>query len=133
MPPHLRIARPVSDLETSTRMYQQGLSLEVLGRFSDHDGFDGVMLGDRAAGYHVELTVCRLHPVTPTPTPEDLLVFYVADSSKWSTTCAAMLRAGFVDVEPLNPWWKQRGRTFADHDGYRVVIEQSDWRPNPRG
>jgi hypothetical protein len=42
---HLRIARPVSNLGLSVHMYKQGLSAQELGSFTDHDGFDGVMLG----------------------------------------------------------------------------------------
>ena len=42
---HLRIARPVQDLDRSVRMYKHGLSLEELGSFADHQGFDRVMLG----------------------------------------------------------------------------------------
>jgi hypothetical protein len=39
-----------------------------------------------------------------------------------------MLEAGFSEVEPFNPFWKERGRTFQDPDGYRVVVQQSNWR-----
>jgi len=38
-----------------------------------------------------------------------------------------MLDAGFVEVAPFNPYWRQRGRSFADYDGYRVVLEHASW------
>lgn len=76
---HLRIARPVTDLERSATMYKHGLSLQQIESFTDHQGFDGVMLGIPGAGYHLEFTVCRAHAVAPKPTPEDLLIFYVPD------------------------------------------------------
>lgn len=122
---HLRIARPVSDLPRSVHMYMHGLSLRELGRFADHEGFDGVMLGDPGSGFHFEFTVCRHHPVSPSPTPEDLLVFYVPDPQDWDARCRAMLEAGFEEVESFNPYWSRLGRTFADHDGYRVVIQRA--------
>ena len=125
----LRIARPVSSLERSVAMYRQGLGLRELGRFADHDGFDGVMLGDPALPYHFEFTHCRAHPVAPTPTAEDLVVFYVPDPAQWRRRCAAMLAAGFREVAPFNAYWQQRGRTFEDSDRYRVVLEQAEWRP----
>ena len=53
----LRIARPVTDIERSTDMYCRGLGLRVLGRFEDHEGFDGVMLGTPGADYQFELTL----------------------------------------------------------------------------
>ena len=42
---HLRIARPVSNLDRSVALYRHGLGLEEIGRFENHEGFDGVMLG----------------------------------------------------------------------------------------
>jgi len=125
---HLRLARPVRDLARSTDMYKRGLGFEVLGQFVDHQGFDGVMLGVAGADYHFEFTVCRDHPVSPTPTAEDLSVFYVPIDDEWAVRCAAMREAGFREVEPLNPYWVQNGRTFEDPDGYRVVIERANWR-----
>ena len=127
MKPQLRIARPVGDLEKSVEMYRTGLDLKELFRFQNHAGFDGVMLGWPGAEYHFEFTVCRTHPVAPTPTPEDLLVLYLPDRNDWQSTCASMLQAGFLEVASFNPYWQERGRTFQDHDGYRVVPEQSAW------
>lgn len=123
----LRIARPVSSLEKSVEMYRRGLTLSVLARFEDHEGFDGVMLGTPGLSYHFEFTFCRAHPVRPTPTAEDLVVFYVPDSAQWGKTCASMLSAGFAEVDSLNPYWARYGRTFEDHDGYRVVLQQARW------
>ena len=133
MPPHLRIARPVTALARSVAMYRHGLGLQQIGAFADHDGFDGVMLGfaGDGAGFHFEFTVCRTHPVPPSPTPEDLLVFYEPDARAWQARCAAMRAAGFAEVEPFNPYWATAGRTFADTDGYRVVIQRANWIEPP--
>jgi catechol 2,3-dioxygenase-like lactoylglutathione lyase family enzyme len=127
MSPHLRVARPVSDLEVSAEMYRRGLGLQELGRFEDHDGFDGRMLGTPGAAFHFEFTRSHAHPVRPAPTAEDLLVFYVPDGGAWRDRCAAMLAAGFKAVPSFNPYWERSGRTFEDRDGYRVVIERDDW------
>ena len=125
MTPQLRIARPVSDLARSTGMYCRGLGLEVLGSFTDHDGFDGAILGRRGASYHFELTRCRAHPVRPTPTLDDLLVLYIPAKREWRALCSDMLGAGFRRVASFNPYWDERGRTFQDPDGYRIVLEQA--------
>ena len=127
MPTQLRIARPVSALERSVAMYRKGLGLMEIGRFENHAGFDGVMLGRPDLHYHFEFTYCRAHPVVPTPTPEDLLVFYLPDANRWRQACASMLEAGFVEVSSFNPYWQQRGRTFEDYDHYRIVLEQAQW------
>lgn len=124
---HLRIARPVSDLAQAVAQYTKGLGLEELGRFAGHAGFDGAMLGMPGADFHLEFTWCQSHPVAPTPTPEDLLVFYVPEAKAWQARCEALRAAGFQEVQSLNPYWNQRGRSFEDRDGYRVVIQQAAW------
>ncbi|TXI26877.1 MAG: VOC family protein [Nitrosomonas oligotropha] len=127
MPLHLRIARPVSNLEQSVTLYRDGLGLEEIGRFEDHEGFDGVMLGKPGLDYHLELTFCRTHPVVPAPTPEDLLVFYLPEIDEWRETCLRMLAAGFIEVPSFNPYWQYHGRTLQDHDRYRIVLQQAAW------
>lgn len=128
MTPHLRIARPVSDLAQSTEMYCLGLGLTVLGGFTGHDGFDGVMLGDPVSRYHFEFTHCRAHPVAPSPTAEDLVVLYIPQESDWQAWCGNMQAAGFKQVVSFNPYWEARGRTFEDHDAYRTVLERAEWK-----
>jgi len=127
-PPHLRVARPVRSIERTVAMYVHGLGLQELGRFGNHDGFDGVMLGIPGGGYHFEFTARRSHPVTPSPTAEDLLVFYVAEPADWQRLCASMIEAGFREVSSFNPYWARQGRTFEDADGYRVVLQRASWR-----
>jgi len=109
-------------------MYCAGLGLRVLGGFKDHQGFDGVMLGDPGAQYHFEFTRCRPHPVAPLSTEEDLLVLYVPNRAEWELACARMLTAGFRSVPSSNPYWDIDGRTFADADGYRTVLQNAAWR-----
>ena len=125
---HLRVARPVADLARTTDLYCRGLGLSVVGSFEDHDGFDGVMLGNPGSSYHFEFTRSRLHPLAPTPTPEDLIVLYIPMSAEWQTACARMVAAGFKQVVSFNPYWETHGCTFEDPDGYRVVLQQSEWR-----
>ncbi len=130
MNPHLRIARPVTELAATVAQYRAGLGLEVIGGFAGHDGFDGAMLALPGAEWHLEFTVCTSKPVTPTPTAEDLLVIYVENPAEWEARCAAMLAAGFTEVASHNPYWSRLGRTFADRDGYRVVVQRAAWMPN---
>ncbi len=127
MTPHLRIARPVTDLARSVEMYCRGLGLTILGSFEDHAGFDGAMLGSRGSGYHLEFTRCHAHRVTPTPTAEDLLVLYIPDENEWQASCNSMLAARFKQVASFNPYWEVRGRTFEDPDGYRTVLQRAEW------
>jgi catechol 2,3-dioxygenase-like lactoylglutathione lyase family enzyme len=133
MPPHLRVARPVSNLQETVAQYQRGLGWKVIGQFAGHSGFDGAMLGNEGECFHVEFTVCQNHPVKPSPTPEDLLVFYIPDFGDWAQRCELLFEAGFREVPSFNPYWMQQGRTFEDRDGYRLVIERAAWNPRPAG
>ncbi len=126
---HLRIARPVRDLATTQAMYCQGLGLQVLGRFENHAGFDGVMLGTAGQDHHFEFTHCHSHVVLPAPTTEDLVVFYIPALSEWQAACARMTAAGFQHVASFNPYWDLHGHTYQDPDGYRVVLQNADWSP----
>jgi len=128
---HVRLARPVTDLTRTETMYRRGFGWIRLGHFDDHEGFDGVMLGAPDGAFHLEFTYRKSHPIKPTPTPEDLLVFYLPKRAEWEYRCAALLSVGFSEVKPMNPYWSRDGRSFQDHDGYRVVIQCASWRNEP--
>lgn len=124
---HMRIARPVTDLEKSLRCWSQGLGLVKLAAFNDHAGFSGIMLGREDVPWHLEFTVCHEHPVAPSPGNEDLLVLYYPDKAEWQRVCATLAAAGFIETPSFNPYWDINGRTWMDHDGYRVVVQNQAW------
>lgn len=124
----LRVARPTDQLSEVVRMYVEGLGFEVLGRFHDHDGFDGVIMGHGNHAYHLEFTYHRGTTVGKAPTADHLLVFYVPDLESFRNCKAALAAAGFREVVSYNPYWDVAGVTFEDIDGYRIVIQNSEWR-----
>jgi catechol 2,3-dioxygenase-like lactoylglutathione lyase family enzyme len=117
-----RSARPANDLRAIERFYVQALGCTKLGAFEDHAGFDGLIVGAPDASWQVEFV--REHGVTAprAPTPEHLLVFYVSDRAVLAEREAAMRAAGHPPVAPHNPYWTRHGVTFADPEGYPVVI-----------
>ncbi len=123
----LRVARPTDDLEGLLRFYCNGLGLEILGRFEDHAGFDGIILGQDACPYHLEFTRRRGHAVGRAPTDEHLLVFYRPDADDWRLAVEKMRAAGFEPVTASNPYWDRDGLTFEDPDGYRMVLQNAPW------
>jgi hypothetical protein len=123
----VRIARPTDDIAALLPFYVDGLGFDVLGRFDDHEGFDGVMLGLAGAPYHIEFTHHRGHAVGRAPTRDHLLVLYLPDADAWTRAVARMQRAGFDPVASYNPYWDRLGKTFEDPDGYRVVLQQAAW------
>ncbi len=124
---HLRVARPTDNLEEVARIYRDGLGLELLGEFTDHDGFDGVMLGHPEAGYHLEFTRKIGHTAGRAPTEDNLLVFYIPHNDDWAAACSRAEAAGFRPVRSFNPYWDRNGKTFEDPDGYRVVLQCAAW------
>lgn len=127
---HLRIARPTDDLPAVVRFYCDGLGFDVLYQFQGHDGFDGAMLGHRGAPYHLEFTCKVGHKVGQAPTADNLLVFYLPDAAIWRQAVDRLEKTGHAPVAAFNPYWDRKGLTFEDPDGYRVVLQNADWKPH---
>jgi catechol 2,3-dioxygenase-like lactoylglutathione lyase family enzyme len=125
--PILRVARASDDLEPLLGFYRDGLGLDLLYRFTNHDGFDGVMLGHKGGPYHLEFTKARGHTAGRAPTPDNLLVFYLPDPEAWRAAVDRMRVAGYAPVAAFNPYWDRAGLTFEDPDGYRVVLQRTTW------
>ncbi|QDC09615.1 VOC family protein [Oceanicola sp. D3] len=125
--PILRVARPTDDIAAVLRFYRDGLGLEVLAQFTDHAGFDGVMLGHRGFPYHLEFTRKAGHSAGRAPGQDNLLVFYLPDGAAWRRACARMEAAGYAPVVAFNPYWDRQGRSYEDADGYRVVLQNAGW------
>jgi catechol 2,3-dioxygenase-like lactoylglutathione lyase family enzyme len=124
---HLRVARPTDDLAAVVRFYRDGLGFDVLFEFTDHDGFDGVMLGRTGAAYHLEFTRKAGQAAGRAPTEEHLLVFYLPDAGEWERAVARLEQSGYKSVRAFNPYWDEKGKTFEDPDGYRVVLQNASW------
>lgn len=127
VPQALRIARPSDDLAALLGFYRDGLGFEVIAQFSDHDGFDGLMLGHPGAPWHLEFTRHPDHPAGRAPTQDNLLVLYLPDPALWAAAVHRMAAAGQLPVPALNPYWDRLGKTFEDPDGYRVVLQNAAW------
>jgi prolyl oligopeptidase len=123
----LRVARPTDNLSAIALMYVDGLGFALLSEFHDAD-FDGAIIGHPNHPYHLEFTHHKGTSVGKAPTQDNLLVFYVPEQEAWLECCARLLTAGFKQVVAYNEYWDQRGKTFEDRDGYRIVIERDTWK-----
>lgn len=127
----IRIARPSLNLAAAERFYAGGLGLRVLFKKDGSaagEPHDLLMVGPDGGGWHLELTVAvnKADAVTPTPTPEDLLVIYLAEPVRDEVVQRAVTYGGTV-VPANNPYWDIGGVTIADPDGYRLVLTQRTW------
>lgn len=127
MIPKLRVARPSNDLAALRAFYVEALRMSELYAFAKHDGFDGLMVGHPQAPYHLEFTRQAGHVAPAAPTAEHLLVFYYPERADWEAAVARMQSHGHLPVPAHNPYWDRQGLTFADPDGYRVVLQQAAW------
>ena len=119
----VRFARHTDRLAEVVGFYRDRLGLPQLGRFDDHDGYDGVFLGLPGTGAHLELTGGGGHGA-PTPHAETLLVLYLGTQQ---AVADALRRAGAEPVPAANPYWDEHGVTIVDPDGFRVVLVPETW------
>jgi catechol 2,3-dioxygenase-like lactoylglutathione lyase family enzyme len=125
--PVVRIARASANLDALLPFYADGLGLQVLFRFDDHEGFDGLIIGHVGAPVHFEFTTCKEAVPTRIPDDDDLVVIYVGDTDEVRKIADRMSRNGFSPVASKNPYWDRTGVTFADPEGFRVVLESANW------
>jgi catechol 2,3-dioxygenase-like lactoylglutathione lyase family enzyme len=121
----VRIARPTDKLDEVVRFYSEGLGLKVVGSFEDHQGYSGGLLGLPGHAYHLEFTQHVDGSACPAPTRDNLLVFYIPDKKAIGRIAARLPGLGYRAVEAENPYWKEKGITIEDPDGWRVVLMNS--------
>ncbi len=131
MPPTFRVARPTDRLAEVLKFYVEALGFERLASFQAHDGFDGEVLGFPGAPWHVEFVHEIGGRAGEAPSEEHLLALYFTEPAEYEAALALAARAGAVSVSAHNPYWDRLGRTFADPDGYRVVLVNSPWPRRP--
>jgi catechol 2,3-dioxygenase-like lactoylglutathione lyase family enzyme len=118
----VRIARPTDRLEAVVAFYRDALGLPELTRFTNHDGYDGVMLGLPGKTCHLEFTQHAHGSPCPAPSADNLLVLYIPDTTQLARLRARLEQHGHAPVEPENPYWLHNSVTFEDPDGWRVVL-----------
>ena len=121
----VRIARQTDNLDAVVAFYRDGLGLTEIGRFTGHDGYDGVLLDLPGTGAHLEFTATT-HATAPPPHPESLIVLYLGSRSEVDRLVA---RSTATVVPSLNPYWDRIAVTVVDPDGFRVVLVQRPWEP----
>lgn len=116
-----RSARHTTDLQQIIGFYCGILGLEILGKFENHDHYDGVFIGIPNAGWHLEFTVSDENPQHK-PDDDDLLVFYVENDQEYLNLQQKFQKENIPAVLPKNPYWAINGTTYIDPDGFRIVI-----------
>lgn len=118
----IRIARPTHQLDKLVQFYCEGLGLKEVGFFKGHNGYDGVMIGLPDTNYHLEFTQHCDGTPCPAPSKDNLLVFYMEDIEMIREIEDRLNKMGYDTVSPENPYWKEKGVTIEDPDGWRIVL-----------
>jgi catechol 2,3-dioxygenase-like lactoylglutathione lyase family enzyme len=119
----VRFARPTRSLAAIDRFYGEALGLPRITHFENHEGYSGLVFGLPTEHVQLEFTE-RDNGPSPSPTAEDLLVLYFADSAAVSERVARLAQFEYQTVAPENPYWNSvvRGVTVVDPDGCRLVL-----------
>lgn len=121
-PVQVRFARPTDKFNEVIAFYRDGLGLPQLGAFEAHDGYNGIMLGLPGKSVHLEFTEHEAGSPCRAPSEDNLLVIYITDEAAYDRLNKRMQGGGYAPVEPENPYWLNRGFTYEDPDGWRVVV-----------
>jgi catechol 2,3-dioxygenase-like lactoylglutathione lyase family enzyme len=125
VPQRLRVARHTDRLDAIVGFYRDRVGLPELGRFTDHDGYDGVFLDVPGTGAHLEFTTGGPHPAAAAH-PEELLVLYLGDDDAVKRMAE---RIDTAPVTPANPYWQRHAMAFVDPDGRHLVLVGRDDAP----
>lgn len=117
-----RIARPTNKIEEVTHFYTKGLGLKVLYQFEGHEGYRGVMIGLPELQYHLEFTQDDKGTPGTAPTKDNLLVLYFKTLAELNIIKDKLTALGHHPINPENPYWKDKGFTYEDPEGWRVVL-----------
>ena len=124
----IRFARPTDRLDAVVRFYEEALGLERVGAFEGHAGYSGVILGLPGRDLQLEFITHADGSPGDAPSAENLLVLYLDDAEARDRAAERLRALGGVEVKAENPWWDGLGAfTFADPDGWRVVLVPSAW------
>jgi catechol 2,3-dioxygenase-like lactoylglutathione lyase family enzyme len=117
----LRIARHTDRLDELVAFYRDRVGFREVGRFEDHDGYDGVFLDIPGTGTELELTAGGGHHA-PDPHPESLLVLYFDSQAELDVVAERIAQSPVI---PANPYWRANARAYEDPDGFQVLLTVS--------
>lgn len=116
-----RIARHTDNLEIIKAFYVDILGLVCLGNFENHDGYDGVFIGNIDSDWHLEFTKSK-EKAKHVFDDDDLLVFYPKTEYKYNRLIDKLLKNNIPTITAKNNYWSNNGKMYLDPDGFRIVI-----------
>ena len=118
---NFRYARHTQKIESLVYFYTSILNFQILGKFENHDGYDGVFLGVKGENWHLEFTQNREKPVSVFD-EDDFLVFYPDSKKSYGEILENLKKFKVPLLEPKNPYWKDKGICFEDCDHFKLIV-----------
>lgn len=118
-----RCARHTQKIESLIYFYTSVLNFEILGKFENHDGYDGVFLGIKGENWHLEFTQNTKKPLSKFD-EDDALVFYPKTQESYDGILENLKKFEVPILQPKNPYWRDKGICFEDCDYYKIIISK---------
>lgn len=96
--------------------------MKKIEQFEGKRGYKGVTLGLPNTNYHLEFTTHIEGSPCPSPTKDNLLVFYIENKQEINNVATRIKNLGYPEVAPENTYWEELGVTIEDPDGWRIVL-----------
>ena len=117
----LRVARHTNKLKEIIRFYTELIGLKVVGKFENHDAYNGVFLSGEFENWELEFTSSDETPNHQFD-EDDLLVFYAKSTEEYEIILKRFESLKVKKTVAKNPYWKLNGTLYLDPDGFGVMI-----------
>lgn len=118
-----RYARHTQKIESLIYFYTSVLNFEILGKFDNNDGYDGIFLGIKGENWHLEFTENGEKRLSVFD-EDDVLVFYPKTKESYDAILENLKKFEVPLLEPKNPYWRDKGVCFEDCDHYKIIISK---------
>jgi len=122
---YICLNRPAASFDKIITFYQQGLGFNLLSKKKNE-----VVLhnGGLCKNFYLRFYLSQdAADQVQSPSEDYLIVFYISEQAEWESYINRMLEAGFQPVTALNPYWDQKGKTFVDVTGHRIVFQKANF------
>jgi catechol 2,3-dioxygenase-like lactoylglutathione lyase family enzyme len=127
--PKVRLSRPTNNLERDILFYRDGLGFDILDRFVEQHGLDGVIFGHRGWPYQIEVVSRSDEKEVPrAPSADMAMIFSIPEPENWEARLKALFDAGFSPVPLPSLYDDGASVCYEDPDGYRVILRKGKWK-----
>lgn len=118
---NFRVARHTQSLEIMIAFYCDILNFEILGRFENHNKYNGVFIGLKDSTWHLEFTESK-EKANHITDEDDILVFYSKSIAQHNAILKNITENHIIKHQAKNPYWRKNGLLIKDPEGFNIII-----------